>query len=550
MHDALHLEPGTLVAGFLIEETLASGGFGTVYRALRDGRRFALKLLPLEDPRSEREMDALRRQRHPNVVGFQGWGLWPDEAPRYQVLTLEYVEGRTLEAWADEENPSALELVHQVLLPFVLLLADVHDSGVVHRDVKETNILVRRKDGQPVLVDFGAACHEGAKRLTPRLPPGTPEYRSPELLRSAREWTGEPLPVSPRDDLWALGVTLYWLLTRTMPFGDRHGALTQTILHQTPPAPQVLNPRVPPALGDVCMRMLEKDPEARYPDARALAQALSEAWSHADRSWNHPLLAPRPPPEPPLHPEPPPVVPERRSHLPWAITMGLALVLFSVTPRHEWSEPRPPPQAGSRQEMAAARMTGEVVRDAEPRTSPRKDTDMKTSPKVRSVTRAALLAGAACVAPGCATMKFNPPPPPTECPPGAAATHERFRFMSPDVYRNTNVVEFVREKRRREKPITVEEGDIKVLTLGYWGELPDKTTLVGKLYFTREKIYGRFTEAHLDDGEVVPICMELKPEGGGSTGIRLPKGSTPHRASVSNNQGVRLMKRFEYLNWD
>jgi eukaryotic-like serine/threonine-protein kinase len=173
------LAPGTEVAGFIIEGLLATGSFGAVYRAKRCGRPFAIKLV-LINPRGDREAAALRLMRHPNVVAFHGYGLWPEEEPRFLVLALELVEGHTLDVWAAQENPSALELVMRMLLPFALTLADVHASGVVHRDIKEANIVVREADGQPVLVDFGAAgIKEGAPRLTLRLPPGTAEYRSP-----------------------------------------------------------------------------------------------------------------------------------------------------------------------------------------------------------------------------------------------------------------------------------------------------------------------------------------------------------------------------------
>jgi serine/threonine-protein kinase len=101
------------VAGFVVEGLLASGSFGTVYRARRDGRPFAIKLIPM-DERGHREVDALRRVRHPNVVGFHGYGLWPEDEPRFLVLALELVEGRSLDVWVQEENPSALELVQQV----------------------------------------------------------------------------------------------------------------------------------------------------------------------------------------------------------------------------------------------------------------------------------------------------------------------------------------------------------------------------------------------------------------------------------------------------
>ncbi|HEY0096672.1 MAG TPA: serine/threonine-protein kinase, partial [Archangium sp.] len=285
------LAPGTQVAGFTVEGTVASGSFGTVYRARRNGRLYAIKLVPI-NPRGDREAAALRLVHHPNVVAFHGYGFWPEDEPRFLVLALELVEGLTLDVWAAQENPSALELVMRVLLPFALTLADVHASGVVHRDIKEANIVVREADGQPVLVDFGAAgLKEGAVRLTLRLPPGTAEYRSPDALRFARQWEGEPYPFAPGDDLWALGVVTYILLTRTLPFGDRSDPeLNRAILEDTPQAPHELNPRVPQALSELCMGMLEKEPEDRYADAKALAEDLMELCTLADGDWRIPLF--------------------------------------------------------------------------------------------------------------------------------------------------------------------------------------------------------------------------------------------------------------------
>ena len=277
----LELAPGTQVAGFTLEGKLAVGGSGTVYRASRGGQRVALKVVP-RDAWGEREVDALRRVRDTHVVGLLGYGVWPEKRPRYLALALELVEGPGLEAWVREHNPSARRLVHGVVLPLVRALGEVHAAGVVHRDVKESNVVMREADGQPVLVDFGAARCAGAPRLTERMPPGTQEYRSPELLRFAREWDGSHYPAGPSDDLWALGVTAYWLLTRELPFGDRTGELVKSILNEAPVPPHARNPRVPRALGEVCLRMLEKEPGARYADTAALALALEAVLAQAD----------------------------------------------------------------------------------------------------------------------------------------------------------------------------------------------------------------------------------------------------------------------------
>ncbi|MBM7118374.1 serine/threonine protein kinase [Archangium primigenium] len=544
---ALPLEPGARVAGFVIEGPLALGGMGFVFRARRDGRLFALKLLPMT-PRNERELEALRRLHHPNVVGFRGWAQWPDEAPRFHVLALEFVEGRPLEVWAAEENPSALELVHRFLLPFTLTLARVHDAGVVHRDVKEANILMREGDGQPVLVDFGAAWLPDAPRMTPRLPPGTPEYRSPEALRLAREWTGEPLPMSPREDLWALGVTLYGLLTRELPFGDREGPLTQAILFREPDAPHLLNLRVPPVLSEVCLRLLAKQPEARFPDARALAHALTEAFSRADRSWREPLF----PPSPPAVPEGGPDARPRRRRVPrsGALLLGLGVALLPGNPRPTSPGPHPPRQAMSRQEVAPGRMTGEVAPGAIPRTSTPpapaavaasgKDTEMMTSKKSRSVARAAVLAGVACVGPGCAGSPLRKHLPPEECPAGSEATLDRLGLAVgmgwPAYLKDTDPAS--------REPFAVEEGPIAFQTGGQWVKLKNDSVITGRLLFGKDRVYARITRVHLETGEVLPICLDIVSDEG-PVGLLMQKGSTPRRALVINTPWVRVVSRFK-----
>ncbi|PTL81788.1 serine/threonine-protein kinase [Vitiosangium sp. GDMCC 1.1324] len=550
------LARGTQVAGFTIEGLLASGSSGTVYRAKRDGRLFAIKLL-LTDPRGDREADVLRLMRHPNVVCFHGYGFWPDEQRRFLVLALELVEGRPLDVWAAEENPSALELVMQVLLPLALTLADVHAAGVVHRDIKEANIIMREADGQPVLVDFGAAGLDGARRLTIRLPPGTPEYRSPEALRFAREWEGEPYPSKPGDDLWALGVVTYWLLTRTLPFGDRNSpGMVRAILDETPPAPHELNPRVPPALGELCMRMLEKEPEDRFADAKALAEALSTEWTRADRAWREPLLPGGRGDKTPV-PVPPTVAPKRQGLRRWRIA-GLALtaVLGALgvhslpAQRSELPTPPPPQQASSSQEIAPARLTGDVGSGAEPResstatpapvanTTNSEEPTMK-KPQTQSKTTRALAAAACLAGSACASgPQQRQPPKPEECPPGAAESHERLKLWGDQL-----IAILPTDPNHPTPDILVSEGDVTASTIGRWGQLPDDSHLYGRLYFGKGHVFGRFTRARLPGGETVPICMEVRTSKG--RGIAMEPGGTSQKARVANILRVTPVTSFE-----
>jgi serine/threonine-protein kinase len=533
--------PGTQVAGFTVEEPLSSGSSGTVYRARRGGRAFAIKVVPM-DSRGDREVDALRRVRHPQVVGFHGYGLWPDDEPRYLVLALEFIEGRPLDVWMRERNPTALELVRQVLLPLARALGVVHAAGVVHRDVKEANILLRDSDGQPVLVDFGAAGFEGATRLTAVLPPGTPEYRSPEALRFVRESDSPgPYPAGPADDLWALGVVLYVLLTRSLPFGDRQSpGMVHAILYAAPEPPQALNPRVPEALSELCLCLLEKHPEARYASAEELAEALEELEQEAlgDDAWKVPLF--------PGGQRQRPVVPEPRSRWTprrWGQVAALALVvacgagvLFLRPAREALPPPVPTPQVASSQKMAPVVPPedgghGEVGEQS-PTPAPiaraenHEEPAMIRSKKARSVAAACMVAGSGCVS--------APPPRPTakDCPLGIEQTYERFELEG---------ASFVLiPPANRMIAVQVREGEIHNVPLGYkWGKLRERTLFSGRLFFGKDRVYGLLTQLHLPDGETVPVCLELIQE---KPGTEILPRSTSRNVWINASVGVRVVR--------
>ncbi|RKI32549.1 serine/threonine protein kinase [Corallococcus sp. AB004] len=293
MSPRLHpvVPPGTDIGGYLVEEKLGAGGFGAVYRARRGGRLYALKLIPLWGLAewAEREVAILLRLKHSNLVRIRGHGQWPDEAPQYFFIVMDYVEGRRLDVWAREENPSAREVVLKVR-GVARGLGAAHRAKVVHRDLKESNVIERASDGEAVVVDFGAGGYESAPSITGGvLPPGTPEYRAPEAWRFQQEHgdeRGRSYQPGPSDDLYSLGVVLYGLLTGRQPFLPDEAAGVEAVLNRAPKPPHVLNPRVPEALSAVCMRLLAKAPEERHPDADALCAELEALLAQADESWD------------------------------------------------------------------------------------------------------------------------------------------------------------------------------------------------------------------------------------------------------------------------
>ncbi|HEX5750294.1 MAG TPA: protein kinase [Archangium sp.] len=293
------LARGDKVGEYEVEASLGAGGHGLVFKVRRAGLPFALKLLRGRslEARGQREISILRRIQHPNVVGFHACGRWPHPVHGPLYFVMDFVEGRTLEQWALEDNPCA-RCVARVLLELARALAHLHARGVLHRDLKLENILLRTSDGAPVLVDFGIGWLAEEPPLTQgTLPPCTAEYRSPEALRFARAHTGGQARyvADAGDELWALGVLLYWLLTDMLPFGrvyQRGQPLDERILTQRPKAPHEVNPRVPRALGELCQRMLEKRRQARYGTCEELARALEAALAGADGSWDVPLVDP------------------------------------------------------------------------------------------------------------------------------------------------------------------------------------------------------------------------------------------------------------------
>jgi serine/threonine protein kinase len=290
----LHFPLGTRVGPWRVLERRGLGAYGAVYRAIRAQgavEPVALKLaLHPRDDRFAREAELLSRIRHRSVPRLVEHGEWqsPAGAP-FPYLVMEWVEGVSLYEWALECRPSSRQVL-QRLASLARALEATHAAGGVHRDVKGDNVLVREVDGQVFLTDFGSGHYLGAAPLTwPPFPPGTPEYRSPEAWRSVRIPflpTAVAYAPVPADDVFALGVTAYRLVTGEYP----SQALGADYLEgAAPPAAREVNARCCEELDAVTARMLSASPEARG-SARELAETLEHAALNAGPKADVPLF--------------------------------------------------------------------------------------------------------------------------------------------------------------------------------------------------------------------------------------------------------------------
>lgn len=266
------LPQGHVFAGrYEIVEELGRGGMGIVYKAVDNKlkRSVALKFLPVEwthDPQAEerfhREAQAAAALDHPNICTV----FEIDEAEGRKFISMAYIEGESLRDRI-RRGPLSIDEALGLGLQIAEGLKEAHRKGIVHRDIKSSNIMVT-KDGQAKIMDFGLARVSGCAMLTKEgMTVGTIAYMSPEQAR------GEP--VDHRSDIWSLGVVLYEMLGGRLPFrGDHDQTILFSIL-KDPPRPLLdVRPDVPPPLEHVVGKALEKDPGRRYQSVEELIDDL------------------------------------------------------------------------------------------------------------------------------------------------------------------------------------------------------------------------------------------------------------------------------------
>ncbi|KFE67208.1 serine/threonine protein kinase [Hyalangium minutum] len=277
MHEDLPSLSST-VGPWRILDRLDSGSYGVVFRAQRaaspESPPVALKVAKWpEDPRFERETEALQRSHHPSIPRYEDRGVWTSSTgENYPYLVMEAVEGSTLYEWFRQQPRSSLDVL-RVVAQLAGALTSAHGRGVIHRDVKGANIRVT-PEGRAVLLDWGSCWLPSARSLTDTpAPPGTSAYRPPEqrgFIYAHRKDVDARWASRPSDDLYALGITLYRLVTGTYPppCTDGIGLVERELLK-----PSVLA-TVSPALEALILRLLSDERAARGTAGQLMRDAL------------------------------------------------------------------------------------------------------------------------------------------------------------------------------------------------------------------------------------------------------------------------------------
>jgi serine/threonine protein kinase len=547
------LGPGSRVGPWRVLESLGAGGFGRAFKVERDeqpGQPYMLKvaLRPASPHAPEEEnvhgrlsREAAIHMAYETGVKIRAVDHWPTPEG-YLYFVTDYVEGETFHEWCWRTQPSATRLV-DVFTEVVRQVGALHQRGVCHRDLKSDNILIRKADETPHLLDYGVARLPGMATLTVGVPPTSPHLIPPECLGFLSEETwkqGARFDPGVPGDLYALGLLFYEALTDSYAFDPKlpYNALVVVIMAKTPAAPHLRNPKVPRSLSNIVMRLLEKHPEARYPSAGALLQALWEAAKERKQpEWQVPLAPPPPAETPPLleSPGPPAIpvpsvaeaLPADAEHVPTAALEGREGAEDAEGPHVPATETssEAPVVARSRSWRRGLRwgLCGLGVlflalwmglSTLPP--PPEKGSPMPHAPETRHSRLARLLTATLCsvVGMGCPAAQVTPEP--AECP--REAREAMFSILDVDNSKGSKAVVDIHQPGDQSQEGTYQDGPVVGRIVGgdsYDPALPDGTLLYGRLWtglidqYGRPAVMARYTEAKLPDGRTFPVCYVL-----------------------------------------
>jgi serine/threonine-protein kinase len=271
---------------------LGQGAMGVVYKATDPliDRVVAIKTINLGLAQEEKEeyearfyqeAKAAGRLSHPNIVTIYDVGKSGDVA----YIAMEFLQGSEVRDLFNEGQLLPIQQVLDIAAQVASGLAYAHEHGIVHRDVKPSNIMIIR-DGHVKITDFGIARMESASvRTQTGMVLGSPKYMSPEQVMGKL--------IDQRSDIFSLGVMLYEMLTGKAPFmGENVNAIMYQTLNGVPPQPSSVNPAIPAMLNFIVAKALAKDLDSRYQNARELADDLRTCRDSLPRNSALPTLSP------------------------------------------------------------------------------------------------------------------------------------------------------------------------------------------------------------------------------------------------------------------
>lgn len=273
---------GTVMLGqYELVDVLGQGGMSVVFKGRHNltNQEVALKILPPElaahsqvKSRFLEEAKALAALDHPNIVHLYNFG----QDNGYFVLAMQFVDGQTWERMILGSERLDWVTSCRIAIDVLRALEYAHDRGVIHRDMKPSNVLVRARDAVATVMDFGIAKMTTSTRLTATgQTMGTVRYMSPEQVRGQE--------VDLRTDIYSLGATLYESLVGDTPFGgNTHFEIMTKHLSELPRRPRKRGAEVPEAVEDAVMRCLAKRPEDRFASAREMRKQLEGALRDGD----------------------------------------------------------------------------------------------------------------------------------------------------------------------------------------------------------------------------------------------------------------------------